>query len=88
MTDHQPITPEYRDLLNRVAKLLDDVFNSGLTGDERKVGFALLLFPFGEKPDQRVNYIANASREDMIAALKEFIARNEGRYHSQPGRMQ
>jgi hypothetical protein len=27
-----------------------------------------------------MNYVANVDREDMLVAMKEFIARNEGRY--------
>ena len=35
-----------------------------------KYGFAVLIFPFGEEP--RVGgYISNASRKDMIVALRE-----------------
>lgn len=38
-------------------------------------GFALLVFSFGE--DSMLNYISNAQREDMIAVMREFIARQE-----------
>lgn len=41
-------------------------------------GFALLVFPFGDKPKGRMNYISNAQRADMLIAMKEFIARSEG----------
>lgn len=37
-------------------------------------GFALLLFTFGEGGS--LFYIGNGDREDMIKAMKEFIARN------------
>jgi hypothetical protein len=43
-------------------------------------GFALLVFPFVEG-DGRMNYISNAERGDMLTALKELVARMEGRMH-------
>lgn len=82
---HDPVSPEYLALLNATAEALDKIFNNGLKGDERQVAFILILTPFGEKPDARLNYISNANRQDAIAALKEFIARNEGRYHESGG---
>jgi hypothetical protein len=36
----------------------------------------------------RMNYISNANREDMVVALKEFIAASEGRAHDAPGSTQ
>jgi hypothetical protein len=65
-----PIDPQYREMMNRLARALDE----GLGG----LGFCLLVFP-RNTPDGRVNYVSNANREDMIVALKEFIARQEGR---------
>lgn len=73
-----PIQPEYYEMLNGLARGIDQILN-GESG-AKDVGFALLMFPFGDKPDGRVNYISNAEREDMLAAMKEFIARAEGRY--------
>lgn len=73
----EPIDPQYRAMMNRVAKALDEGFKPN--------GFCLLVFPLGEKPDGRINYISNANREDMLLALKEFIARHEGRVPSEPG---
>ncbi len=40
-------------------------------------GFALLIFDFGDTGD--LSWISNAERDDMIATMKDFIARNEGR---------
>lgn len=78
---HEPISPEYMEMMNSLAAAIDDLFN----GKERpkKNGFVLLVFPFGEPV--KVNYISNAKREDMLAAMKEFIARAEGRYHETEG---
>ena len=73
--DHQlgsaPIQDEYRAQMNAVAATLDQVFNEDLRGKDRKVGFVLLVFPFGEK-DGRCNYISNgADRADIVKLLRE-----------------
>jgi hypothetical protein len=34
-------------------------------------GFVVLAFPFGK--DGRMNYVANAKREDVVRAMYEFI---------------
>jgi len=48
------------------------------------VGFVVLMFDWGDKG--RMNYISNANRDDMRAALRELLARMEGRYHEgRPG---
>lgn len=72
-----PIEVEFHDSMNALAFMLDGFFNGEARGDERKVGFVLLAFNFGDKG--RVNYISNADREDMVATMKSFIARAEGR---------
>lgn len=40
-----------------------------------ETGFALMMFNHGEKG--HMTYVSNASREEMIEALKELIARLE-----------
>lgn len=42
-----------------------------------KVGFTLLMFTFGmpESPDQWMTYISNSNRDDMCAAMEEFLDR-------------
>jgi hypothetical protein len=73
-----PIEPQYRDLMNRLAGALDEAFNGVAKGNDRKVGFVLLVFPFGAD-DGRCNYISNgADRKDIVIMLKEQIARFEG----------
>jgi hypothetical protein len=73
-----PIDPEYRELMNRVARALDDMFNGDARGADRKAGFVLLVFPFGEK-EGRCNYISNgADRRDIVTLFKEQIKRFEG----------
>lgn len=76
MTD--PIQREFHTVMNALAEGIDRVFN----GDRQPkgVGFVLLSFEFGKVEGGRVNYISNADRADMIAAMKEWLARAEGRY--------
>jgi hypothetical protein len=67
-----PIQEEYRAQMNAVARMLDEVFNGSTRGADRKVGFVLLVFPFGEGKDGRCNYISNgADRVDIIRLLRE-----------------
>jgi hypothetical protein len=73
-----PIEEQYRDTMNAVAGAIDEAFNGVAKGNERKVGFVLLVFPFGAD-DGRCNYISNgADREDIVIMLKEQIVRFEG----------
>lgn len=67
------------EFMRSVALGLDEVLNPGLDGDKRKIGFALLTYEFGAKPEHgRVNYIGNGNRSDIRAALKELLARWDG----------
>lgn len=78
MSKEEPIQKQSVEQMRAVAQVLDDVFNGTDRGLARKVGWALLVFPFNCPPGARTNYISNAHRKDMINALKEFIARAEG----------
>ena len=74
-----PIDPEYRRTMNSIMGILDEAFNPGQVGKDRKVGLVLLVFPFGEAANGRCNYISNgASRKDMIALLRAQANRFEG----------
>jgi hypothetical protein len=81
-----PIQPHFHGVMNGVAEALDNIFN----GDKRPktTGFVLLAFEFGKTEGGRVNYISNADRADMIAAMKEWLARAEGRYAEPSDRIQ
>ena len=61
--------------LNRQFTIVMDaeLARRGLKG---KVGFALLMFSFGEHGE--MTWASNAERAEMITALKEFITKNEG----------
>lgn len=74
----QPIEPEQRERMNVLARALDEIFNGNLRGDDRKVGFVLLVFPYNGH-EGRANYISNgADRRDIVALFKEQIKRFEG----------
>jgi hypothetical protein len=80
--DHQlgdaPIDPKHHKMMNALAGALDKVFNGEDRGAERKVGFVLLVFEYGEK-EGRCNYISNgADRRDIVTLMKEQIKRFEG----------
>ena len=79
-----PVQREYREIMNVVAETLDRVFNPA--GEPKKIGFVLLMAEFGKIEGGRVNYISNGERSDMIAMMKEWLARAEGRYAEQGGR--
>jgi hypothetical protein len=66
-----PIEPEYVAQMNAIAHALDEMFNGSARGADRKVGFVLLVFPYGER-EGRCNYISNgADRRDMVRLLRE-----------------
>ena len=71
-----PVEEKMRGIMNDIGHLIGDAIHNV----DPNYGFALLVFECGERVDSRMNYISNAHREDMLAAMKEFIARNEGRY--------
>jgi hypothetical protein len=71
----QPIEPHLHEMMNALAKGLDDVLNAGER--PKKNGFVLMVFPF-EGFEGRANYISNAHRADVVVLLKEQLARFEG----------
>lgn len=76
-----PDAPDNRfyDEMNELAVILDDFLNHNAKGLDRKVGFCLMVFPFGPSPGERCNYISNAVRSDMIALLRDQLRRLEKR---------
>jgi hypothetical protein len=74
----QPIEPQYIEMMNGIAGALDTAFNGKLRGNDRKVGFVLLVFEYGET-EGRCNFISNgADRKDIVVLFKEMIKRFEG----------
>jgi hypothetical protein len=73
-----PIDPKFKNSMQAVAQGLDQVFNGDTKGAQRKVGFVLLVFEYGEAKG-RANYISNgADRKDIVTLFKEQIKRFEG----------
>lgn len=73
-----PIQPEYIEMMNAIARALDEMFNGDIKGKDRSTGFVLMVFPYGQV-DGRCNYISNgADRRDVVTLMKEMIARFEG----------
>jgi hypothetical protein len=61
-----------------LARGIDEIFNGLKKGADRKVGFVLLVFPYGDETG-RCNYISNgADRTDIVRMMKEQIKRFEG----------
>jgi hypothetical protein len=83
LKDHQrlgdaPIEAEYHEQMAEVCSAIDELFNGKAGGPDRKVGFVLMLFPYGDI-DGRCNYMSNgADRKDVVVLMKEMIARFEG----------
>jgi hypothetical protein len=43
-----PVEQKYHDKMVAVAKAIDQFFNGDKHGDEREVGFVLMVFPFSD----------------------------------------
>ena len=72
------IEPKYIEMMNGIARALDRAFNGDAKGKDRKTGFVLLVFDYGES-EGRCNYISNgANRQDIVTLFKEQIKRFEG----------
>lgn len=73
-----PIEEQYRNKMIAMVQALDDFLNDGATGHDRKTGFVLMVFPFGDV-EGRCNYMSNgAGRADVVTLMREMIARFEG----------
>lgn len=68
--------------MNHLAEALDELLNGVAPPPpqtwNKRWGFVLLTAEFGAIQDGRVNYISNGEREDMVALLRELLARFEG----------
>jgi hypothetical protein len=84
MSTAGPVEQRYKDQMTAVMRTLDQFFN-GNKGP-RKTGVAVLVFSLEHQEEGgRVNYMSNVDRGDMLTAMKEFIARNEGRFDDRGG---
>lgn len=76
----KPVSDEYRAQMEATMRALDSFFNGeGVKGTDRKNAIVVMVFPFGDAPDGRVNFMSNGvDRADMVALFKEMIARFQG----------
>lgn len=73
-----PAEAQYYEKMKAVSQAIDEFFNGDKKGDERPIGFVLMVFPFGDI-EGRVNYMSNgADRADVVTLMREMIARFEG----------
>lgn len=50
-------------------------------------GFALLTFKFNTEPDtSELMYVANANRQDIVKAMKEWIEKTENNFGNDTGK--
>lgn len=70
-----PLDSSYEQQMNALGRLIDEFFNPD---GEKKTGFVLMVFPFGDVIGHRINYLSNADRDDIVATMKHQIARFEG----------
>jgi len=78
------MTPQERELasaaMQNMARVIDYTLNGKDTPkDQKHYGFALLVYPFGEIDRSHINYVGTGERGDVLTALKELVARWEGR---------
>ncbi len=73
------IQRDHQSRMNDLAVFIDGLLNGDQMGKDPKVGFVLLCFDFDKADRSRMNYISNGQRPDIIVALKELVARFEGR---------
>ena len=72
----EPIRPEVREQMREIGRLIGSAMPPGF-------GFALLVFDTNTTSGF-MNYISNAQRDDVLTAMKEFVARSEGRMPDAP----
>jgi hypothetical protein len=60
-----PIDPEMKQLMNEIAHIIGGQLPDGW-------GFALFLMQYG--PDGTMTYISSAERQDIVDAMREWIA--------------
>jgi len=67
-----------RDLARTLDRSLNPAMRNPRDKEKRTVGFALLIFAFGDAP-QPATWISNADRGDMIHAVEEWLERAKAR---------
>ena len=75
--------PKQQDFYQALALGLDKALNGGR--QPKPIAFCLLVTEFGKIEGGKVSFVSNADRADMIAMVKEWLARTEGRYQETSG---
>ena len=65
----QPAHIRFRAVMERVSDMLNDVFNHGLSVDQRLTGYALICFPM-KNPNGGTHYASNADKLTVAAILE------------------
>jgi hypothetical protein len=74
----QPVEEQHHAKMTTVVQLLDTIFNGKIGGRDRKIGFVVMVFPYGDAGG-RCNYMSNgADRRRVATLMKEMVARFEG----------
>lgn len=70
-----PVQAQFAAAMRHIASAIDDTFNGPPSPTrERKTGFVLLVFEFGDpRRGHRCNYMSNAQRADVIQLLKDQL---------------
>lgn len=68
----EPVEERYQKQLYAIGNAIDKFLNPSEDGF-KKIGFVILMFSFDNKQEDRMNYLSNAQRGDVIRAMKEFI---------------
>jgi hypothetical protein len=58
--------------MQKIARLVDEQLPD-------KWGFVVLAFPFNSTPG-RMNYVANAKREDIVRSMREWLRKTEAEF--------
>lgn len=58
-----------------VSKRMQDIARSVKWRLPENWGFFVMVFPHGEGPERRCNYVSNADRQDVINVIKEWMVR-------------
>lgn len=69
------IEQQYKDTMRALASAIDQMLNP--PNEPKQTGFVLLMFGFGDI-GERMNYISNGQREDVVKSLGELLARFKG----------
>jgi hypothetical protein len=74
-----PVEAAYHDQMVAIIETVDEFMNGGAKHPDKKTGVVLMVFPFGNEPGRRCNYMSNGvDRRDIVTLMKEMIARFEG----------